>query len=280
MGVVIAIVNQKGGVGKTTTAVNLSASLSAVDKACLLIDCDPQGNATTGLGFDRKHIGKGLYDLLTAPGHEGEAVMATALPKLYLMAATSHLIGAEVEIAAMPHKEYLLRERLSAVRAGFDYVFLDCPPSLGYLTVNALTASDAVLVPLQCEYYALEGLSQLLHTIRAVKQTLNPTLAIAGILLTMYDPRNNLSQQVAEEVRGHFGESVLQTVIPRNVRLSEAPSHGKPILLYDIRCKGAQSYLELAQELIKKGIADNGKKKGARQGTGGPDTGGREPRGH
>ncbi|WP_028319841.1 ParA family protein [Desulfatiglans anilini] len=264
MGVVIAIVNQKGGVGKTTTAVNLSASLAAVDKTCLLIDCDPQGNATTGLGFDRRQMGKGLYDLLTEAGSTEGVVTATGMPKLHLMAATSLLIGAEVEIAGMPDKEYRLRERLSLVRGGFDYIFLDCPPSLGYLTVNALTAADAVLVPLQCEYYALEGLSQLLHTIRAVKQTLNPTLAIAGILLTMYDQRNNLSQQVAGEVREHFGGSVLQTVIPRNVRLSEAPSHGKPILLYDIRCKGAQSYLELAKELIQKGIGDNGKKKGAR----------------
>ena len=247
MGIVISIANQKGGVGKTTTAVNLSASLAAAERSCLLIDCDPQGNATTGLGIERASLRKGLYDLMLG-SETGDDVMAqTALPKLHLIAAT-----AELEMASIDNKEYLLRKGLSELKERYDYIFLDCPPSLGFLTVNALTASDYVMVPLQCEYYALEGLSQLLKTVKAVKRGLNPVLKLIGILLTMYDLRNNLSKQVEDEVRAHFKENVFQAVIPRNVRLSEAPSYGKPIILYDIRSKGAQSYLALAKEIMGK----------------------------
>jgi len=247
---VISIANQKGGVGKTTTAVNLSASLAAAERTCLLIDCDPQGNATTGLGIDRSGLEKGLYDLLVGAGSDEDVIIETSLSGLHLIGATMDLIGAEIEMVSMEDKEFRLRQGLAILRQRYDYVFLDCPPALGFLTVNALTAADSILVPLQCEYYALEGLSQLLETVKAVKRGLNPTLKLAGILLTMYDRRNNLSQQVADDVRDHFTGSVFSAVIPRNVRLSEAPSHGKPILLYDIHSKGAQSYLALARELI------------------------------
>jgi chromosome partitioning protein len=252
MGIVIAIANQKGGVGKTTTAINLSASLAAAERACLLVDCDPQGNATTGLGMERSELKKGLYDLLFGDGSTDELITRTALPKLHLIGATTDLVGAEVEMASLMEREFLLRKALEQLKGQYDYIFLDCPPSLGFLTVNALTASDFVLVPLQCEYYALEGLSQLLRTVKAVKRSLNPALKLIGILLTMYDLRNNLSRQVADEVRDHFKDSVFEAVIPRNVRLSEAPSHGSPIILYDIRSKGAQSYLALAKELMGK----------------------------
>ncbi len=250
MGRVISIANQKGGVGKTTTAVNLSASLAAAERDCLLIDCDPQGNATTGLGFDRSSLGKGLYDLLIGAGSEEEAINETVLSRLHLIGSTKDLIGIEVEMVSMEDKEFRLRKGLSGLREKYDFILLDCPPSLGFLTVNALTAADSILIPLQCEYYALEGLSQLLATARAVKRGLNPALSVERILLTMHDKRNNLSQQVADDVREHFRDGVFQTIIPRNVRLSEAPSHGKPILLYDMRSKGAQSYLALARELI------------------------------
>jgi chromosome partitioning protein len=249
---IISIVNQKGGVGKTTTAINLTASLAAAEKSCLLIDCDPQGNATTGLGINRAELEKGLYDLLIGNGSAEAVITRTGFSRVHLMGATPNLIGAEVEMVSMEEKEFRLRMGLQGLRDKYNYILLDCPPSLGFLTVNALVASDSVLVPLQCEYYALEGLSQLLQTVKAVKKGLNPSLEIERILLTMYDKRNNLSQQVAEDVLGHFKEKVFKTVIPRNVRLSEAPSHGKPILLYDIRSKGAQSYLALARELIGK----------------------------
>lgn len=250
MAKVISISNQKGGVGKTTTAINLSASLAAAEKSCLLIDCDPQGNATTGLGIDRSGIKAGLYDLLLGGLSLSDVLLETALSGLHLIAATSDLVGAEVEMSSVREKEFLLKRHLIKYENEFDYVFIDCPPSLGFLTVNAMTAAGSVIVPLQCEYYALEGLSQLLRTIKALKHSLNPGLRLSGILLTMYDQRNNLSKQVAEEVRNHFKSTVFDTVVPRNVRLSEAPSHGKPILLYDIRSTGAQSYLELAKELI------------------------------
>lgn len=253
MGSILAIANQKGGVGKTTTAVNLGASLAAAERSCLLVDCDPQGNATTALGFNRAGLGKSVYDVIMSAATAEEAVARTVLPGFFLIGANADLIGAEVEMAAAEQREFRLRRKLLTLRGNFDYILLDCPPSLGFLTLNALTAADGILVPLQCEYYALEGLSQLLKTVRAVKRSLNPSLELAGIVLTMYDGRNNLALQVAEEVRRHFREGVFQTVIPRNVRLSEAPSHGKPALLYDVRSTGAQSYLALAREVIQRG---------------------------
>jgi chromosome partitioning protein len=253
MGLVVSVSNQKGGVGKTTTAVNLAASLCASDRTCLVIDCDSQGNATTGLGFDRAGVRFGVYDLLFGTEPIARIAVKTELMGLYLIGADKNLIGAEVELAHAGEREYLLMKRLQGLGQRFDYILIDCPPSLGFLTLNALSAADAVLIPLQCEYYALEGLSQLLETYRAVKRSLNPSLRLLGILLTMFDSRNNLSSQVAEEIRAHFKEKVFQTVIPRNVRLSEAPSHGKPVLLYDIKSSGAQSYLQLAEEIIKRG---------------------------
>jgi chromosome partitioning protein len=258
MGKIISIVNQKGGVGKTTTAINLCASLAVAEKRCLLVDCDPQGNATTGLGVDRAGLERGLYELLLGPAGEEEVIARTALPGLDLIGAGMDLIGAEVEMASLERREHRLKDKLDPLRDRYDYLMLDCPPSLGFLTLNALTASDSVLVPLQCEYYALEGLTQLVRTIRAVRQGLNPSLRMAGILLTLYDARNNLSLQVAEEVRSHFKDAVFETLIPRNVRLSEAPSHGKPALLYDVKSSGAQSYLALARELISRGNRDDG----------------------
>lgn len=255
MGLIVSIANQKGGVGKTTTAVNLSASMAVAEKFCLLVDCDPQGNATTGLGVERKALKTGLYEFIFGSAAEGEVILPTGLTGLHLIGANGNLIGAEVEMASVQEREYRLKQRLGPLKERYDYIFLDCPPSLGFLTVNALTASDAVLVPLQCEYYALEGLTQLLKTVNAVRSSLNATLDLAGIVLTMFDTRNNLSLQVAEEVRQHFKEAVFHTVIPRNVRLSEAPSYGKPALLYDIKSSGAQSYLALAKELISRGAA-------------------------
>lgn len=258
MGLIITIANQKGGVGKTTTAVNLSASLAVAEKTCLLVDCDPQGNATTGLGIDRSDLKNGLYELVLGSAGGEEAITKTGVEGLYLVGATPDLIGAEVEMVTAPGREHLVKNKLAPLKARFDYIFLDCPPSLGFITLNALTAADSVLVPLQCEYYALEGLTQLLKTIKAVRQALNPLLSLSGILLTMYDARNNLSLQVEQEVRGHFGDKVFKTHIPRNVRLGEAPSHGKPILLYDIRSTGAQSYLALAKELMNRGTVAYG----------------------
>lgn len=253
MGIIIAIVNQKGGVGKSTTAINLAASLTAINKKCLIVDCDPQGNATTGLGVDRSQLHSGLYEFILASETEESVLSNTSMSGLALMGATNDLVGAEVEMYGADKREFLLKNKLVTLTDKFDYIFLDCPPSLGFLTLNALTAADSVLVPLQCEYYALEGLSQLLKTLKAVKQSLNPTLKIIGILLTMYDSRNNLSSQVAAEVRDHFKTTVFKTIIPRNVRLSEAPSYGKPIILYDAKSRGAQSYLSLAKELVNRG---------------------------
>ncbi|MBN2418926.1 MAG: ParA family protein [Deltaproteobacteria bacterium] len=250
MAQIITVANQKGGVGKTTTAINLSASLAVAEKKCLLIDCDPQGNATTGLGFDRSSLQKGVYDLILGNSHLEDVINKTCLAKMDLIGASDDLVGVEVEMVSMADKEFRIKKAIDNLKHDYDYIFIDCPPSLGFLTVNALTASDFVMIPLQCEYYALEGLAQIITTVKMVKRGLNPMLRLGGILLTMYDIRNNLSQQVADEVREHFGESVFKTVIPRNVRLSEAPSYGKPIILYDVNSKGARSYLSVAKELI------------------------------
>ena len=250
MGRVIAVANQKGGVGKTTTTVNIAASLAAAEKKVLLIDSDPQGNSTSGMGIDRKEITGSTYDLYTGKRPLQEIKKSTHFPWLDVIPAGIDLVGVEIELIQMIARERVLKKALANVRNSYDYIFIDCPPSLGLLTINALTAADGVLIPVQTEYYALEGLSALMNTIKLIKQDLNPDLAIEGVLLTMYDSRNNLADQVAQEVRKYFGNKVFPTVIHRNVALSEAPSHGKPVLLYDIRSRGAQSYLELAKEVL------------------------------
>ncbi len=249
---VLAVANQKGGVGKTTTAINLATALAAVERRTLLIDLDPQGNASTGLGFDRHHRPVTSYDLLMGEARLDQAVTETAVPGLDLVPSVVDLSGAEIELAHAERREYRLKAALADNMAGYDYVIIDCPPALGLLTVNALVAADSLLVPLQCEFFALEGLSQLLETVRRVKQVLNPTLNLLGIVLTMYDNRNNLSAQVAADVRDHMGVMVYETVIPRNVRVSEAPSHGKPALLYDVDCAGSRASLHLASEVLRR----------------------------
>ena len=246
---IIAIANQKGGVGKTTTAVNLAACLAAAERRTLLLDIDPQGNATSGLGFEQA-AEPGIYELLTGQVKVTEAARPTAAPGLDLVPAGDRLIGAELELAAIPGREARLKEALSGEVEGYAYIVIDCPPSLGLLTVNALAAAHSVLIPLQCEYYALEGLARIMDAVRLCRMRLNPGLQIEGILLTMYDVRLNLCEQVEHEVRRHFPREVFRTVIPRNVRLSEAPSFGKPVILYDIRSAGAESYLRLAKEII------------------------------
>ena len=250
MGKIIAISNQKGGVGKTTTAINLCASLAVAEKPTLLVDMDPQANATSGLGFDKNAFETTVYQALFDSALAREAIVDTAMPFLRLLPSNQQLTGAEIELVAQVGRELKLKVALAGLRDDFDYLVIDCPPSLGLLTVNVLTAADSLLIPVQCEYYAMEGLGQLLGTVQLVQSTLNPDLDIEGVLLTMFDKRLNLASQVVEETINYFGDKVYDTIIPRNVRLSESPSFGKPILLYDIQSKGAESYLKLAREVI------------------------------
>jgi chromosome partitioning protein len=250
MGRIIAIANQKGGVGKTTTAVNLAAALGVAEKRTLLIDIDPQGNATSGTGISKHEVPLSIYHVLIGEKTLAEVVLPTAIPSLSVAPSNINLIGAELELVNLPDREIRLREAIAPYLGSFDYIIVDCPPSLGLLTVNALTAAGSVLIPLQCEYYALEGLTELLNTIALIRSNLNERLAIEGILLTMYAPRVNLSRQVEDEIREHFPGEVCRTIIPRNVRISEAPSFGQPVILYDVRSKGAESYLMLAEEII------------------------------
>jgi len=249
---IISVVNQKGGVGKTTTAVNMATALAAIGKRVLIIDLDPQGNASTGFGITAAQRHVNSYHVLIGDASLEEATVATSIPKLDIAPATIDLTGAEIELVNMDAREFQLKRALSGIPPRWDYVVIDCPPSLGLLTINALTASDAVLIPLQCEFYALEGLSHLLKTIKLVQGKLNPELSIHGVVLTMYDKRNKLTEQIEQDVRSFLGADVYQTVIPRNVRISEAPSHGQPAIIYDMKCPGSQAYLKLAREVIRR----------------------------
>ncbi|WP_160726001.1 ParA family protein [Bacillus sp. USDA818B3_A] len=253
MGKILSIANQKGGVGKTTTSVNLGACLAYIGKRVLLVDIDPQGNATSGVGIEKAEVEQCIYDVLVDDVEAKDVIKATSVENLYAIPATIQLAGAEIELVPTISREVRLKRALSEVKDQFDYIIIDCPPSLGLLTLNALTASDAVLIPVQCEYYALEGLSQLLNTVRLVQKHLNQDLKIEGVLLTMLDARTNLGLQVIEEVKKYFQDKVYKTIIPRNVRLSEAPSHGEPIITYDAKSRGAEVYLDLAKEVILHG---------------------------
>ena len=250
---IIAIANQKGGVGKTTTTINLATAMAACDKKVLVIDFDPQGNASTGLGIDKNNIAYNIYDAMIEDCTVAQATNKTDVPNLDVVPATVDLSGAEIELASMVAREFKLKNILEGVSAQYDYIFIDCPPSLGLLTINGLTAADEVMVPLQTEFFAMEGISQLIRTIKLVKKALNPSLELMGVLLTMFDKRNKLSFLVADDVRAFFGEQVFNTFIPRNVRISEAPSHGKPVLLYDTACAGSVAYMHLAAEILRKG---------------------------
>jgi chromosome partitioning protein len=257
---VLVLANQKGGVGKTTTAINLGTALAAVGEEVLVIDLDPQGNASTGLGVDRKSRKLSTYDVLIGESSLADAIVQTVVPRLSIAPSTLDLLGVELEISGDKDRAFRLKRALAELAAGehheggkrYDYILIDCPPSLNLLTINALASANAVVVPLQCEFFALEGLSQLLSTVDQVTRTLNPRLSIHGVVLTMYDPRNNLATQVAADVRRFMGDKVYETMIPRNVRVSEAPSHGKPVLLYDLKCSGSQAYLKLASEVIQR----------------------------